>query len=237
MKSNSPNPVRSSKSKKLTTDGRLWAGLLALLTAPPICLAAQTGSPQAPPPVAAPAATDARNALWIQDRFTGDTLLTSVPAEPDTSLWNPSRVDQYKRFLEEPLAPPLGILLIDSVGLEVPVYNGAAEPQLNRGAGRIPGTGLFYGGGNLAISSHRDGFFRVLKDIAVGDEIRLLGVSGEEVFRVTDLSIVHKSADEVLRAGSDRQLTLVTCHPFYFVGNAPDRFIVRALPTATDGGP
>lgn len=167
--------------------------------------------------------------IWIQDRFTGESMLTSVPL-PDTTLWNKARIAHYEDSLGMPTRPPLGVLNIDRLKLEVPVYNGAEELQLNLGAGRVPGTGTFDGAGNLAISSHRDGFFRVLKDIEVGDEIQLRSVRGEQVFVVSDLSVVHKDDHSVLHSSDERMLTLVTCHPFYFVGNAPDRFIVHAVP-------
>ena len=128
----------------------------------------------------------------------------------------------------------MGVLHIDRLGVEVPVYNGAEELQLNLGAGRIPGTGKFHGEGNLGISSHRDGYFRVLKDIAIGDEISVRSVHGEEVFTVSSLNVVHKSDHSALQDSDGRQLTLVTCHPFYFVGSAPDRFIVQATPKMTE---
>ena len=51
---------------------------------------------------------------------------------------------------------------------------------------------------------------------------------GEYRYRVVSTSIVSPNDGAVLDPGEDQILTLVTCYPFYFVGPAPRRFIVRA---------
>jgi len=100
---------------------------------------------------------------------------------------------------------------------------------LNRGAGVIAGTALPGERGNVAISAHRDGFFRPLKDVVVGDVIELRGAEGRvQRFEVAAISIVDPLDVSVLDATDAPVLTLVTCYPFYYVGFAPDRFIVRA---------
>ena len=99
--------------------------------------------------------------LWIQDPWSGESVFTRVP-QPDTSLWNAKRIDDYEKSLEAPLAPPLGILTIDRLNLEVPIFNGTDDVTLDRGAGRIKGMARMNEDGNLGISGHRDGYFRVL---------------------------------------------------------------------------
>lgn len=173
--------------------------------------------------------SDQPRQIWIQNRFTGEARLETIP-EPDTSLWNQARIGHYENSLSLETRPPMGVLVIDRIGLEVPVYNGTGDLELDMGTGRIPGTGLFYGSGNLAISGHRDGFFRGLKDLEVGDRITLRGVNGDEVFTVNQFSTVHKTDHAALKVTEGRMLTLVTCYPFYYVGHAPDRYIVEAVP-------
>jgi len=85
--------------------------------------------------------------------------------------------------------------------------------------------------GNSGIAGHRDGFFRGLKDIATGDWIELETLSGKEVYRVEQTWVVDPEDVSVLDPTPRRALTLVTCYPFYFVGAAPRRFIVRAVLT------
>lgn len=83
--------------------------------------------------------------------------------------------------------------------------------------------------GNSIIAAHRDLHFRFLKDVRLGDEFKLQSRDGEYNFRVTKLSVVKISDRTLLRPSSESVLTLVTCYPFYYVGSAPQRFIVRAI--------
>jgi len=167
--------------------------------------------------------------VWIQDPYTSDSVLTSVP-EPDTSLWNAARITDYEDSLKVNTAPPLGILTISKLNIQVPIYNGTEEFILNRGAGRIKGMAKMDEDGNLGISAHRDGFFRGLKDIEVGDDIQIQTTRGVENYAVSAVNIVPKTDVSVLEPTTEKTLTLVTCYPFYFVGHAPKRYIVTATP-------
>ncbi len=124
---------------------------------------------------------------------------------------------------------PQAVLRIPKLALEVPVYEGTSDVTLNRGAGRITGTAAVDSAtGNIGIAAHRDGFFRPLKDIAVGDALSIATLSGEREYRVTKLDIVDPDDVSVLRSTDDSTVTLVTCYPFYYVGSAPKRYIVTA---------
>lgn len=124
---------------------------------------------------------------------------------------------------------PIALLRIGRVGLEVPVYADTTERNLNRGAGWVKGTAAPDDGGNIAIAAHRDGYFRVLKDVAVGDVLELESITQERLYRVTEISIVEPGDTSSLFATETAAVTLVTCYPFYFVGHAPQRYIVRAV--------
>ena len=132
------------------------------------------------------------------------------------------------------LAPPrtgtlIGRIEIPRVGLSVVVAEGVDTLTLRRAAGHIPGTGLPDQPGNIAISGHRDTFFRPLRNIRQDDVITLTTVGGNYRYRVVSIWIVSPSDVSVLDPTADEVLTLVTCYPFYFVGAAPERFIVRAI--------
>ena len=146
---------------------------------------------------------------------------------PDQSLWSPERVKDYEASLSIVKDAPLAILRIPDLGLEVPVYATASELHLNRGAGLIEGMGLPDKGGNLGIAGHRDGFFRVLKDIAPGQKIEIETKNRLHVFRVVSTEVVDSTDLRPLADTADPTITLVTCYPFYFLGHAPQRFIVR----------
>lgn len=128
----------------------------------------------------------------------------------------------------EPSLPPLGLLKIPKVHLQVPILEGTDELTLNRGVGWIPGTSLPGKEGNSGIAGHRDSFFRQLKKIEVGDEIEVLTVEAKYVYSVAGMRIVSPSEVDVLRPREKSSITLVTCYPFSFIGSAPSRYIVEA---------
>lgn len=146
----------------------------------------------------------------------------------DYSLWSPKRVEDYEASLQVDMSAPQALLRIPSLDLQVPVLDGIDELTLNRGVGRIPGTARPGGLGNVGIAGHRDGFFRVLKDISVGDEVELVTWRERFRYQVTEIDIVGKHDTTVLTGSDDSMITLVTCYPFYFVGHAPKRYIVKA---------
>jgi sortase A len=165
--------------------------------------------------------------IWIQDPYTSESVLTYING-PDTSLWNAKRITDYEETLKVKANPPLGILTIKKLNIQVPVYNGTNEFYLNRGLGRIKGMAKMDEVGNLGISGHRDGYFRSLKDIQVGDDIEIQTTRGVESYAVTSINIIPKSDISPLEPTTEKTLTIVTCYPFYFVGNAPKRYIVKA---------
>ena len=148
--------------------------------------------------------------------------------QPDFSQWDAKRIREYQAAIQQSPDAPHAILNIEHLDIRVPVYNGASDFNLNRGVARILGTAQLGEAGNLGIAGHRDGFFRPLKDIEVGDNMTLQTWLGTDEYRVTSINIVDKTAVEVLGPSDTTTITLVTCYPFYYVGNAPQRFIVKA---------
>ena len=108
------------------------------------------------------------------------------------------------------------------------MFIGTGQVVLNRGAGRLEDTAEPGTAGNIAIAGHRDGFFRPLKDIEVGAELELKTLDGMQRFAVSEILIVDPLDVSVLDPSNEAMLTLITCYPFYYVGYAPDRYIVRA---------
>jgi len=145
----------------------------------------------------------------------------------DQSLWSRARMAAYANS-SLVSSMPEAILRIPSIQLEVPVYAGTSELNLNRGAAHIEGTSMHVQAGNIGIAGHRDGFFRSLKHIRIGADIYLEVAQKSIRYRVVDLSIVMPSDVHPLGPTEVPSITLVTCYPFYFVGSAPKRYIVRA---------
>jgi sortase A len=147
---------------------------------------------------------------------------------PDFQLWSEKRIKGYQASLLVDIPPPLGVLDIPSLRLSVPVLEGTDDLTLDRAVGHIRGTAPLGGSGNIGVAGHRDGFFRGLKDIHIGDAIELHSRGGTSRYLVDEIQIVPPNDVSVLDAGAKPSLTLVTCYPFYFVGSAPLRYIVHA---------
>jgi sortase A len=159
-------------------------------------------------------------------RVAANGTLSAAP--PDFSLWSPKRVEDYKESLTTDLAPAVGVLRIPKVDIEAPVLEGTDDLTLNRGIGRIDGTARVGESGNIGIAGHRDGFFRGLKDVSTGDKIELITKEGTQTYIVDRIVIVERADVSVLAPRDRSSVTLVTCYPFYFVGSAPERYIVQA---------
>jgi sortase A len=122
----------------------------------------------------------------------------------------------------------LGRLDIPRLGLSVAVLQGTGRRMLRLGTGHIEGTPLPGEAGNSGIAGHRDTFFRGLKDIRKNDEIQFQTATGLSRYEVDWAKVVAPDDLSVLAPSTESALTLVTCYPFYFVGPAPKRFVVRA---------
>lgn len=153
----------------------------------------------------------------------------NVLETPDRSLWSAHRISRHAETLATTSAPrAIGLLSIPAVDIRVAVFDGIEESVLDLGAGRVPGTARVGQSGNIAVAGHRDGFFRRLKDIAIGDGISLAHDGGVDSYVVTSRTIVRPDDVSVIQPTDESVMTLITCYPFYFLGSAPERFIVRA---------
>jgi len=123
----------------------------------------------------------------------------------------------------------IGRIIIPRLGVQGIVKEGVDDRTLRRAVGHVPGTAMPGEDGNVGLAAHRDTFFRGLKDIRKDDRIRIETSDGDYEYQVDSIRVVQPNDVEVLASTRDhRALTLVTCYPFYYVGNAPKRFIVRA---------
>jgi sortase A len=179
---------------------------------------------EAAPPISAPPAA-------------ADAPEIDSPA-PDFSAWDQQRVGAFKQAAGNQTGAPIAVLEIPKIGLTAPVLEGTDGRTLNHAVGRIAGTAWPGERGNIGLAAHRDGFFRGLKDIKMGDAIELRTRYGKNIYRVDHFQIVTPREVNVLEPQPEPSLTLVTCYPFYYIGSAPKRFVVTAYLTQhTIAGP
>lgn len=158
---------------------------------------------------------DMRHSQATENRRLEEALRAKVPAPP------------LPPVLRKP-GSLVGRIEIPRLNLSAIVLEGSDSRVLSLGVGRIPQTSVPGEAGNVVLGGHRDTFFRPLKGIRKGDSIRIQTPQGLYKYTVDWMQVVDPENTGLLKATPQPSLTLVTCYPFYYVGAAPRRFIVRA---------
>ena len=205
-----------------------WASLRAFEDATSAVRKAETAAAASPRTAPAPETSPASSSAPPAAATDLAPALPPVAETRDFSLWSPRRVSAYRESLRAVIGAPMAVLRIPKIGVTVPVLEGTDDFSLNRGVGHIEGTPRPGEPGNVGIAGHRDGFFRGLKDVVAGDRIEMVTPKGTETYRIDKITIVTPEDVSVLDATPAPAITLVTCYPFYFIGDAPQRYIVRA---------
>jgi sortase A len=122
----------------------------------------------------------------------------------------------------------VGRIEIPRVGVSAVIGSGIDAQTLSHAVGHIPGTAFPGKSGNVGLAGHRDSYFRGLRRVTLNDRIEIATPQGRYEYAVDSIQIVEPSRGDVLRPTVGETLTLVTCYPFSFVGQAPKRFVVKA---------
>ncbi|WHY62755.1 class D sortase [Cytobacillus firmus] len=123
----------------------------------------------------------------------------------------------------------IGILKIPRLKAELPIIEGTDEDELEKGVGHYS-TSVFPGQHDqILLSGHRDTVFRSLGELEIGDIFEVIMPYGEFTYEITDSKIVDADDTTVIRSTAPNEiLTVSTCYPFSYVGNAPSRYILNA---------
>ena len=177
----------------------------------------------------------ARCAEWMLLGVAIGCLGTYVYETVEARRFQAEQIAAFERAAKAQAAPSrirqgglLGMLDVPRLKFSTPVIEGDDSRTLKRAVGHLPDTPLPWEDGNSAVAGHRDGLFRPLKDVRVGDEIRFRTTRDEFRYKVTRTTIVEPDDVSVLDRQEQSGLTLITCYPFYYVGAAPQRFVVHA---------
>jgi LPXTG-site transpeptidase (sortase) family protein len=154
--------------------------------------------------------------------------MASIALRPGVAPTPAEMIDVPRRDTGIRTGTAIAALSIPRVHLSAVVLHGSDAPTLRRGPGHLEHTKLPGDSGNVVIAGHRDSFFRPLRHVQHGDDIFLDTPEGQFRYRVTSLRVVNPHDLSVLEPTDDATLTLITCYPFWVLGDAPDRFVVRA---------
>ena len=130
---------------------------------------------------------------------------------------------------EPALGAPVARLVIPKVALDDIVLEGVTDASLNGGPGHLPGSVLPGIAGNSVISAHRDRHFRRLGELSLGDTVTTYTDRDTTTWRIVSRIVVNRGAP-ALHKEPVPVLTLTTCWPIGYLGGAPERLIIKAVP-------
>ncbi|GGB55151.1 class D sortase [Virgibacillus dakarensis] len=126
----------------------------------------------------------------------------------------------------------VGILHIPELHADLPIVEGTDEDDLEKGVGHYKGTAYPEQQDQIVLSGHRDTVFRRMGELAIGDVLTIKLPYGDFSYEIVDTKVVDADDRTVIASTAPKEvLTVTTCYPFSYIGNAPERYIITALPT------
>ena len=126
---------------------------------------------------------------------------------------------------------PAAWMKVPSAGIDTLVLSGASKGNLHR----LPCMMRVEDGVRMRIVlAHRDTHFMGLSEVELEDDILLeLEDNTEKAYRIVETEVLtpEQLDERFVKAGKEDMLVLVTCYPFRWIGPAPQRFVVWAVPT------
>ncbi len=137
--------------------------------------------------------------------------------------------EDNKKFFPE-YGEEFGELIIESASIDYPVVNGDSEKQLLIAVGHYFGSRYPGENGNVVLAGHRNSFFKNLGKVEKGDKVLFNANYGKYVYqyeyKVTEIKIISHKDEYIMDPTDKERLTLYTCYPFNYIGNAPKRYVV-----------
>ena len=166
---------------------------------------------------------------WALTNIEGDALAYNEAAalQPTSpaGISNPGKV----LYTENPaVGDVIGTLSIPVLDRNIPIIQGTGENELKKGAGHFIQSVLPGMNDNCVISGHRGTVFAKLGKLKLDDQLIIQTSAGTFTYAVKGIRIVDKDDKTVIVPTDHAVLTLTTCYPFIYVGNAPYRYIVTA---------
>jgi sortase A len=161
--------------------------------------------------------------------FAGIEILTSSNGAEYLPRITPNReVQTVPDLKKSKIGDVIGSLTIPRINSKIAIIEGTGSKELKRGVGHYVGSVIPGVSDNSVLAGHRDSVFRRLGEVKIGDLITVRNDYGTFVYEVHKIRIVQANDRTVIVPTKDAVLTLSTCYPFRFIGNAPKRYVVQA---------
>jgi sortase A len=155
-------------------------------------------------------------------------LAAAAVAGPSEATQPPATPGSAPLVVEPKQGQVIYKLIIPRIKVINYVVYGTSDAALKKAPGHVEGTPFPWEMGNSAVAAHRDYFFWRLNELEAGDEVRVESDMGNLQYKVTQKRVVNETDVGVLSPTGKHQITLISCWPLIYIGNAPDRLVVTA---------
>lgn len=168
---------------------------------------------------------------WALAKRYNETLLGDPVHDPFVPGTGYALPDNYKEVLNVNGDGVMGHIKIPKIEVDLPIYHGTGEEELEKGAGHVDVTALPIGGEGIhpIISAHRGlpsaELFTRLDEMKRGDKFYIYVLDKVLAYEVDQVKVIKPEELESLAAieGKD-YMTLLTCTPY---GKNTHRLLVR----------
>ncbi|PES60886.1 class D sortase [Bacillus cereus] len=132
--------------------------------------------------------------------------------------------------VQHQMGDQIAYMVIPKIKQKYQVYWGADAKTLNKGVGMFVSdiTTTPSGNGHTVLSGHRDTVFTNLGDLQENDFILVEYDKRIYTYQIQKHWITDANDRTVIIAKNKPALTLTTCYPFNYIGDAPERYIIEA---------
>lgn len=124
---------------------------------------------------------------------------------------------------------PVARLEFPRIGETSIALHGASGQALAFGPGHVDRSAEAGDSGTAVYAAHRDTHFAFLKDVQIGDAVRITRRDGKVfTYRVTETSVVRWDQSGIDTNAAGKNLVLATCWPFDAATSGPMRYLVKA---------
>lgn len=132
--------------------------------------------------------------------------------------------------VQHQMGEQIAYMVIPKIKQKYQVYWGADAKTLKKGVGMFVSdiTTTPSGNGHTVLSGHRDTVFTKLGDLQQNDYILVEYNKRVYIYQIRKHWITDANDRTVIVAKDKPTLTLTTCYPFNYIGDAPERYIIEA---------